>query len=395
MDPTELDLSTVTPAETPRPADVVAVPGLTILAHPDARRVGERVALPELSSARKVDLSRRTPRFAPAGGEPVRPLADAHLSRKPLTLEPDPAGGALVIEVPDGVGRLVVGGIEVRQRRRLEAEALGQGVTLLLSDRVLLLLHLLDPSPADKDDGSGLIGESPTIVRLRRRIRQVSGHTAPVLLLGETGTGKELAARAIHHSGSRRGGPFVCADMGAVPSALAAAELFGTVEAPGQRLGYLRRADGGTLFLDEVAAASLEVQAMLSRVLETQEVRPVGADEGVHVDVRIVAATHADLEEGIAQGRFLAHLRHRLSGCELRLPPLRERREDLGRLLYHFLTEELEAAGEPHLLDPVGPREPPWLTAGLVERLARHDWPGNVRGVAQRGGPAGDQPGHP
>jgi two-component system nitrogen regulation response regulator GlnG len=178
--------------------------------------------------------------------------------------------------------------------------------------------------------------------------------------------------------------------MGAVPPSHASSELFGTVRgaytgAVRDQPGYFQRADGGTLFLDEIGEAPPEVQVMLLRVLETAEVQRVGGTAVQKVDVRLITATDANLESAIEEGKFRAPLLHRLSGYEILIPPLRERRDDFGRLLLHFLRQELKAVGEEHRLglsagaaDTAGAAVP-WLPASLVARLARHDWPGNVR----------------
>jgi two-component system nitrogen regulation response regulator GlnG len=208
--------------------------------------------------------------------------------------------------------------------------------------------------------------------------------STPVLLRGETGTGKELVARALHEHGPRASKPFLSVNLAAVPPSLAAAELFGsrrgayTGSVRDQR-GYFALADGGTLYLDEVGEAPPEVQVMLLRALETGEIVPVGDPAPHKVDVRIVSATDTDLEMAIRQGTFRSPLLHRLSGYLIRLPPLRQRREDIGRLLFHFLRLELERIGDtlpPRVAAGAGE---PWLPAGLVARLARYSWPGNVR----------------
>jgi len=221
-------------------------------------------------------------------------------------------------------------------------------------------------------------------VDLRAAIGRAAALAAPVLLRGETGTGKELVARAIHEASPRRKKPYLAVNIGAVPPTLAASELFGAARgsftgADRRREGYFERADGGTLFLDEIGEAPHEVQALLLRTLENGEIQPVGADAPRRIDVRVIAATDADLEKLVADGRFRAPLLHRLQGDPIRLPPLRARRDDIGRLLIHFLRQELEAAGALHLLDDPGPQGRPWLPAHLVARLAAADWPGNVR----------------
>jgi two-component system nitrogen regulation response regulator GlnG len=196
----------------------------------------------------------------------------------------------------------------------------------------------------------------------------------PVLLRGETGTGKELVARALHARGPRRRGPFVSVNLGAIPRELAAAELFGAVRgaytgAARDRDGYFRAARGGTLFLDEVAEAPPEVQVTLLRVLETGELYPVGGDAPIATDVRVIAATDADLDAQIRDGRFKAPLLHRLAGSELHLPPLRERAEDLPALCAALLESIAAAARLPV----------PALAPDFAAALARWPWRGNVR----------------
>ena len=249
-----------------------------------------------------------------------------------------------------------------------------------------------------------MVGDSEAIERLRSEILRVSDLGVAVLLCGESGTGKECAARALAATSSRRDGPFLAVNLAAVPSSVAASELFGHAAgaftgAVGAHAGFFGQADGGTLFLDEIGAGSLEVQAMLLRVLESGEIQPLGSDRRRLVDVRILAATDEDLELAVREGRLREALFHRLSGYELEVPPLRKRRDDFGRLLLHFLAEELRAVGEEQRVEELaGPS--PWLPPALVARMARYDWPGNVRQlanvvrrlvVASRGGSAVDE----
>ncbi|HSG41277.1 MAG TPA: sigma 54-interacting transcriptional regulator, partial [Thermoanaerobaculia bacterium] len=188
---------------------------------------------------------------------------------------------------------------------------------------------------------------------------------------------------ALHDAGSRRGRPYLAVNMAAVPPTLAAAELFGAARgaytgADRKRDGYFQRADGGTLFLDEVGETPPEVQALLLRALETREIQPVGGDDLRRVDVRLIAATDAHLEDAVTAGRFRAPLLHRLAGYEIRIPPLRQRRDDFGRLFHGFLRQELTELGEVHRLE-TPPEGRSWVPAALIARLAQFDWPGNVR----------------
>jgi len=375
------DASTLVSESLERPALQLRVPALTILAHPVAERVGEQVLLLALASGRPVSLSRQAPLFAHPESAATRPLEDLHLSRQPISLVPGGQAGSIRIVAAPGGGRVEAIGVSAQEE--LGPADLERGVPLVLGGRVALLLHLV-PAARPHLDRYGLIGDSAALVELRAAIKRTAGLDAPVLLRGETGSGKELVARAIHQASPRRADPYLALNLGAVPGALAAAELFGAARgsftgADRRREGYFERADGGTLFLDEVGEAPPEVQALLLRALENGEIQPVGAEAPRRVDVRVVAATDADLEKLVADGRFRAPLLHRLQGDQIRLPPLRARRDDVGRLLIHFLRQDLEAAGAAHVLDDPGPRGRPWLPARLVARLAAADWPGNVR----------------
>ncbi len=354
------------------------LPGLTVLYHPDSRRVGQRALLSELAAGRPERLSRLEPKFAILGSrEAAAPLAHRRLSREPLILSP--SGEGTLLRAAGSPISVFADGQPLAGERLFSAAEIERGVVLLLANRVVLLLHLLDPYVDPALPRFGLIGEHPTLVAVRRSLQQAADAAVPVLLRGESGTGKELVAQALHQAGKRHDAPFFAVNMAAVPASLAAAELFGAARgaytgADRRREGFFTRAHGGTLFLDEVGEMSVEVQTLLLRCLETGEIQPVG-EPPRRVDVRLVAATDADLESAVAAGRFRAPLLYRLEGYGIRLPPLRERREDFGRLLVEFLRQELAAVGEAALLEA----DPPWLPAELVARLALHSWPGNVR----------------
>jgi two-component system nitrogen regulation response regulator GlnG len=358
------------------------VPALTIASHPSAHRAGERVVLEALAAGREVAVSRNAPDFARPDRALGAPLDDPFISRRPIRLVPLD-GGRIRVVVGAG-GTPVAIDTEVGDRAELASEDVARGVPIELAGRVVLLLHLFDREPGGTVDRLGMVGDGAGIRRVRAAIERVADLAVPVLIRGETGTGKELVARAIHDCGPRRAGPFVSVNLGAIPRELAAAELFGATRgaytgATRDRDGLFRTAHGGTLFLDEAGEASPEVQAMLLRVLETGEVSPVGADRPVAVSVRLIAATDADLEDHIRRGQFKAPLLHRLAGYEVRIPPLRERREDIGPLFYHFAREELTATGEIDRLAPADPYAAPWLPAAIAARLVRHAWPGNIR----------------
>jgi transcriptional regulator with PAS, ATPase and Fis domain len=222
---------------------------------------------------------------------------------------------------------------------------------------------------------SSFLGGGPACVALKHLARRAARLASPVLILGETGTGKELLAQAIHAASPRALAPFVAVNLAAVPETLLEAEFFGV--APGAYTGADRRgrdgkfklADGGTLFLDEVGDMSLALQAKLLRTLQEQEFEPVGSNQLMRVDVRVIAATSRDLEAMVAAGEFRADLYYRLNVITLKTPPLRERFDDL-RLLAEYLLEEIARR---HGMPPCE------IDATALQRLCRHDWPGNVR----------------
>lgn len=220
-----------------------------------------------------------------------------------------------------------------------------------------------------------LVGESPAIRAVRILIDKVARSMAPVLVQGESGTGKELVARAIHDHGGRAGQRFVAVNCGAIPENLLEAEFFGYRKgaftgANEDREGFFQAADGGTLFLDEIGDLPLAMQSKLLRVIQERSVRPVGATAESPVNVRIVSATHKDLASEVAAGRFRQDLFYRLNVIQIRVPPLRERLEDLGLISARVLARIAQDAG-------VSPA--PRLTAAALQTLSRYAFPGNVR----------------
>jgi two-component system response regulator AtoC len=226
----------------------------------------------------------------------------------------------------------------------------------------------------DRYGFSDLVSQSPRMLEVFEQVRKVAPTDATVLIRGETGTGKELVARAIHDRSRRKDRPFISVNCGAFTETLLESELFGHEKgsftgAVGRREGLFEMADGGTLFLDELGETTPNVQVNLLRVLEEMTFRRVGGREPVQVDVRIVAATNVDLEEAVADGSFREDLFYRLNVYPIALPPLRHRREDIPLLLRHFLDE----VSEEYSL------EPPILASETVGLLVGHRWPGNVR----------------
>ncbi|MCP4658766.1 MAG: sigma-54-dependent Fis family transcriptional regulator [bacterium] len=359
--------------------DTEHVPALTIVAHPDLERIGERAVLTDLVPGQRVRLSRLEPDFRQLGrGKFQRPLGDLHLSRTPIILRSE-AEGEIVVEVPAKGSSLAIDGEKLAGgERRLSRARLARGVVLLLSRRIVLLVHPVGLHVSHTKGDFGLIGESDAIVKLRNQLGTLAKLDYPLLIRGETGTGKELVAQALRQL--RKSGPFVTLSLAETPAELASALLFGSEEGAftdaKQRKGAFREAHGGTLFLDEIGDMPVEVQSMLLRVLESQEVRPLGSERTYKVEVRLIAATDVELEKEVGEQRFRAQLFYRLFSNDVRLPPLRERREDVGRLAVHCLRQELRRLPDAPRLDEGG-RE--WLPAKLMTRLLRYSWPGNVR----------------
>ena len=219
-----------------------------------------------------------------------------------------------------------------------------------------------------------IVGVSPAIAEVRRLIGTVARTDVDVALYGETGTGKELAARAVHEHSLRGEKPFVVVDCAALPEPLLENELFGHeagayTGADKHARGLLAEADGGTLFVDEIGDMPLSIQSKLLRFLQTKEFRRVGASRQTRVDVRVVVATNRELESEVARGRFRQDLFYRINVFPIRLPPLRERTEDVPLLADHFLRNVARAMG----------RTVEGFTSEALVVLTRHDWPGNVR----------------
>lgn len=230
------------------------------------------------------------------------------------------------------------------------------------------------PSAGRARIASTLVGSGPAFLRQLDRLEQVAACDAGVLILGETGTGKELFAQAVHYASRRAGKPMVAVNCGAIPHDLVEDELFGHVRgayttALGARSGLVREAEGGSLFLDDVDCLPLAAQAKLLRFLQEREYRPVGSNAVQRADVRVIAATNRDLSALAAQGHFRSDLFYRLNVLTLALPALRERREDIAALALHFVRRHARQAGR--RVQGISPAALRWLLA--------HDWPGNVR----------------
>lgn len=256
------------------------------------------------------------------------------------------------------------------ERAQLEAgTVLSLGKTLLRVEGGATVESELYP----QEDLAGFLGRSSVMREVMSRVVKAANARLPVLLIGETGSGKELAARAIHRLSDRREGPFEVVDCGALTPSLVASELFGHVKGafPGAESnlrGAFERAQGGTLFLDAIGELPQLLQPALLGALERRTIRRIGEEAPTPVDVRIVSATHRDLRAAVNAGQFRADLYFRLAGLQLELPPLRDRPEDLPLLVTRFLTELGEDASTSELLEEASMRA-----------LKQHQWPGNVR----------------
>ncbi|MEL6346331.1 MAG: sigma 54-interacting transcriptional regulator [Myxococcota bacterium] len=289
-----------------------------------------------------------------------RPMGVLALDRE--VCEPYPPG---VVELVEVYAHLLAVALEnAEQRRRLER----------LNARQREQLRLL---AADcRDEGQDVLGGSKSVAvrRVAVKARQVAVTDTPVLILGETGTGKERLARAVHAWSRRSDGPFVALNCAAIPAGLVESELFGHKKGSFTGAGTARQgrfvvANGGTLLLDEIGELPLAVQAKLLRVLQEGTLTPVGADREVRVDVRILAATHVDLHRAVEAGAFREDLYYRLEVFPLRMPPLRERLDDLPALCRALLAEQTQRTGRSGLI----------LSAAALRVLAEQRWPGNIR----------------
>jgi two-component system response regulator HydG len=240
-----------------------------------------------------------------------------------------------------------------------------------LSDEVKRLRQAVD---GDAADAARIVGQSGAMRRVYELINRVGESDASVLIHGETGTGKELIARGIHGKSRRKNGPFVAINCAAVPHSLLESELFGHArgaftDAKAQRTGLFVQASGGTLFLDEIGELPIDVQPKLLRALQERKVRPVGANQEIPFDARIVAATNRNLEDEVYEKRFREDLYYRINVVKIDVPPLRERGGDVLHLAQHFLKQFAERNGKPTLE----------LSTTGAEKLMAYNWPGNVR----------------
>ncbi len=235
-------------------------------------------------------------------------------------------------------------------------------------------LRLAKEQDVANHPSSPLLGSTKAIDKLRKQIIKVSRSQAPIYISGESGTGKELVARAIHYQGGRADGPFIPVNCGAIPKELMESEFFGHLKgsftgATSDKQGLFQAANGGTLFLDEVADLPLDMQVKLLRAIQEKAVRPIGADQEIAVDIRILSATHKDLAQEISKERFRNDLYYRINVIQIDIPPLRDRQDDIEQLSTHFLTQFADSWGS----------EPAKLSSSSLKALQQYHFPGNVR----------------
>lgn len=368
-----------------------AVPRLRLLYHPDLGRIGAvSHADADFEAGQWLDVGRSAPLFATSSpGDVWSPLADPTISRTQLRVrwlrdlacfevEPAPSAKRKLYTVRDESSPAECGD-EVAQRVQLPV-----GAMLAIEDRVLIGLEVLSQPHSIEEDRIGLVGETDEIWRLRQEIVEVGRFQKPVLVLGETGTGKELVANAIHRASPRHGGPFVPVNCAALPEHLVESVLFGHVRgaftgADASREGLFRAAAGGTLFLDELCEMPIAIQPKLLRTLQDGMVTAVGQNKSVLISVRLVAATNRDPAVEMSAGRLRADLYHRLSTHVIAVPKLCSRRFDIPALFVHFFGQQRQEHPELNRLWREGQRQSSAIPMSFFLALLRYDWPGNVR----------------
>ena len=303
-----------------------------------------------------MDVLRELAASTPESERPAVVMMTAHGSIE-SAVEAMKLGARDYLQKPFEVDELLV-----LTRRALEDQRARTGLRYLLSERDAEFNHY------------GIIGKSRAILDVIARAELVAESKSTVLVTGETGTGKELVARAIHARSAQRAMPMIKVNCAAIPETLLESELFGHVRgaftgATFTKKGRFALADGGSLFLDEIGTISLAVQAKLLRVLQDREFEPLGAERTQKVDVRVIAATNRDLRQLVAEGKFLEDLFYRLNVIPIEMPPLRERREDIAMLVEHFVRRFAERTGK--AIEGVDEK--------AMAELTRYEWPGNVR----------------
>lgn len=347
---------------------------LGVVWHRDQSYIGASAPL-QFDRSNKAALSRLTPNFSKIETNNAAPLLDQHISRAPVLIEklsPD----EFAIIPPTSPMRISVNGRPIREKTLATLSELGEEIVVTLANSTILCLFKASaqrPQPGDND--YGLRGISKEITLLHHTIRRIAKTRSSVLIRGETGTGKELVAKAIHIESDRAKKPMLSVNMATLSSSLATADLFGVKRgaftgATADKKGLFEQADSGVLFMDEIGDTPRDVQPMLLRTLESGEIRRVGDNKVRMVNVRIITATDRSLESQKDEPSFSQPLLRRLENFTIHLPPLRQRRVDIGLLAKTFFSVHGHG-GAPQNLDDI--------SSNTISQLVLHDWPGNVR----------------
>lgn len=369
------------------PPEITSLPRLRVLYHAELSRIGAVTSdTSPLAAGDWQILGRQTPLFGTSGYE--RPLDDPAVSREQLRLRWLP--GRNVFEIrPNAEARrpcrIVSTEDGARDQLPVGPFELPPGTCLALGERVLLALECVQARPR-RADRLGLVGDSEALWTLRDEIRDVAIFGRPTLVVGPTGAGKELVARAIHARSPRSQGPFVAVNCAALPEQLVESLLFGHTRgaftgAERAAPGLLAAADGGTLFLDELGELSGNIQPKLLRVLQDGLASPVGAHEPRRVDFRLIAATNRDLRADVAAGRLREDLYYRIATHVVAVPPVSARRFDVPELFFHFLERITREHPDTAWLLASGANARPAIPLAFFADLLRQPWSGNVREV--------------
>jgi transcriptional regulator with AAA-type ATPase domain len=345
------------------PGESAADAGTDVLAYPRCMPSQLQVLIGRASDARCVQLADLPVHFGRSQDNDVR-LSDSAVSERHLRLEPCDAG-LLARDLGSKNGTFVNG-------VRMHTALLIEGTQLRIGRTELHVIGRPDDHDGGASEAPRMIAKASSMLEMLGEVHRVASLAWPVLIVGESGTGKEGIALALHERSARRDQPFVAVNAGGLTRELIESQLFGHERgaftgAANRHRGVFEQAQGGTLFLDEVGELPLEQQARLLRVLETGDIRRVGSESPVRVDVRLVCATHRDLRQMVLDGAFRQDLFYRIARVVLEVPSLRTRPEDLRALVKRFLFE---------ISHELGPRE---LSREALQRLLVHDWPGNVR----------------
>ena len=356
---------------------------LTVIFHPEVSLIGYRARLPARAGCAPWVLGRRSPSFFLNDGGPPLALDDRHVSRRAVQFMA--GNGRLTLKRFENASRCRVDGAELFDSLEISSDRLHRGVAILLGHSIVLLLRSAPragPAVGVSPEESCLRGASAAMVAVRQQIDRAARCDLDVLIRGETGTGKELVANAIHRASPRRGGPMISVNMAAIPRDLAPAVLFGCARGAytgAERAvpGFFELAEQGSLFLDEIGDASPSIQTQLLRALQQGEIQRVGGPVE-RVNVRVISATETDLEG--SECDFRAALRHRLGACQIDLPPLRKRPEDIGELMLYFFERTADHCERTISLpnrDAPAAEIAAWALLFLA--FVEYDWPGNVR----------------